>query len=281
MPADKVYTEGHPLFPLEEGETEGPEIGWIMVSRWENGAFVYARDRFPAAELTEISQIADMFGGGAYELVARNSTMQRITARRKYVIPGEPLPIKPEDPSKNATHAHAGGSTLQGLGAFNIGGANGKDGAPWWMPLALALLPVVSEHISRTAMAQAQAQQAMLTQTQSLMAAIMSQGQNNANSFVQAMQSMHMQSATQMLEALKARGGGSGGGIEDFMKGIEFMSSALEEKRAVAEANGDNATLKTISDIAQTLQQMGGLRALFAGAPPVPPAAPSIPAVTS
>src|SRR3989304_3410075 len=81
----------HPLFPAED-ETDAPEVGAIHVTRHEGGSQRWAPRRFAAEDLRELSDIAELFGGGCYELIARSRDGSRITARRRYTLPGPPPP---------------------------------------------------------------------------------------------------------------------------------------------------------------------------------------------
>src|SRR4030095_17081285 len=86
-----MTTEAHPLF-LNENDEAPPEIGYIHIVRYE-GSFSSARKitmpkQFSAEELTELEQIFDLYGGGHYELIGRDIGNQRITARRRYTLPG-------------------------------------------------------------------------------------------------------------------------------------------------------------------------------------------------
>jgi len=91
--------QGHPLFPAEEGE-ELPEVHWIHVQRSENGQWLPCPKRFGGTELTGEEQLAELFGGGKYQLIARNAQGSRITARVTMMLPGRPKPmtLEPEEP---------------------------------------------------------------------------------------------------------------------------------------------------------------------------------------
>src|SRR3990172_2105550 len=81
----------HPLFPAED-ETDAPEVGAIHVTRHEGGSQRWAPRRFAAEDLRELSDIAELFGGGCYELIARSRDGSPITPRRPYTLAGPPLP---------------------------------------------------------------------------------------------------------------------------------------------------------------------------------------------
>lgn len=96
---DVLEDEGHPLFPVEDGE-EAPNVGWIQIKRNEAGVgWVTAPAKFRGHELTSEEDIHHLFGGGMYELFARAVTakgmMGPITARRTLSLAGKPKPLSP------------------------------------------------------------------------------------------------------------------------------------------------------------------------------------------
>jgi len=99
MAALDVDDEGHPLFPVEDGE-EAPNVGWIQVKRNEAGVgWVTAPAKFRGHELTSEEDLHHLYGGGMYELFARALTakgmMGQITARRTLSLAGKPKPLSP------------------------------------------------------------------------------------------------------------------------------------------------------------------------------------------
>jgi hypothetical protein len=87
----------HPLFPVAAADDEPAEVGWIHVTRWDAGVQRWAPRLYSAAELVELAQVAEWYGGGAYELIARDRRKTRITDRRKYHLPGTPRPLSADD----------------------------------------------------------------------------------------------------------------------------------------------------------------------------------------
>ena len=64
----------HPLFPLAEGVRETKEIHEITFDRWsDKGVKERCPDRFSASDLTSLSQVIDLFGGGTYQFIAFDS----------------------------------------------------------------------------------------------------------------------------------------------------------------------------------------------------------------
>jgi hypothetical protein len=89
-------SNGHALFPLPE-DFEGEDrrdISWIYVARREPGKVVSVPDPFPADGLRDQGDLAALFGGGDYQLVARTKTRSHISARNdSVVIAGPPKPL--------------------------------------------------------------------------------------------------------------------------------------------------------------------------------------------
>ena len=86
-----MKTNEHPLFPPTDEDDDPPEVEYIHVSRFENGRTPWCAHKFAPEELTELEEIADMFGGGMYELIAKNGP--RISAKRRYEIAGRQKPL--------------------------------------------------------------------------------------------------------------------------------------------------------------------------------------------
>lgn len=88
----------HPLFPCEVGQSP-PCVEWITVSRYGPEGQVHANRAFRANELTDLSQLADFYGGGSYELWGRMDLDGRpgtLTRKVSYRLEGEPKPMRPE-----------------------------------------------------------------------------------------------------------------------------------------------------------------------------------------
>jgi hypothetical protein len=82
----------HPLFEAEEPGGEAPIVMAIHVTRWDrDGKQRFFPTKFAADTLTDLSQVADNFGGGAYELIAYGPG--GCTARRRYTLDGRPKPL--------------------------------------------------------------------------------------------------------------------------------------------------------------------------------------------
>jgi hypothetical protein len=92
--------EPHPLFPTEPGEPI-PQIDWIAIARFEKRGTVDCPRIYPASELTTLDDIANMYGGGNYELRGRCSGASGqpgpMVRRARYTIEGRSYPFTGED----------------------------------------------------------------------------------------------------------------------------------------------------------------------------------------
>lgn len=82
----------------DDDESEGPEIHLLYVRRKESIGWLYIPGEFTPDELPDIGTLYARFGGGSYEIIARNSRGQ-ITARQIWELAGAPLPLVPAPPS--------------------------------------------------------------------------------------------------------------------------------------------------------------------------------------
>lgn len=84
--------KGHPLFPCDE-EDDDRDISWIRITRNDAGVWMWVPRRYPADQLMSLEDISGMFGGGFYELIAKDVHDRYITHRIRYNIPGVSLPL--------------------------------------------------------------------------------------------------------------------------------------------------------------------------------------------
>ncbi len=92
--------KNHPLFP-DHAETE---IDGFHVTRHGTRGQEWAPPLYPADQITELAQIADLYGGGTYELMARGTIAGKadgkgkkgVVARVTYRLPGAEKPLVPE-----------------------------------------------------------------------------------------------------------------------------------------------------------------------------------------
>jgi hypothetical protein len=248
----------HDLFPTDTGEP--PQISYITVTRWEAGAKVTCPYLFGSDELKDAMTLQSMFGGGKYELVARDGR-KRLSARSTLTLSGKPKPLiypVEEEPIEEAPLADVSQVAASAPGLGNLGAILG------------AVAPLVIQFIQSQQAAQSQQQQ----QTMMLFQAIMNQSQQASREHVSSMQAMYQSQTQQFAELLKSRP--SSGGESSFQDGIAFMTEFLESQRQqLQDAQGAGAsddgmkTLETMLNGLQVLQSLGGQ-----GTPPVtPPAA--------
>lgn len=215
-------TEAHPLFPIESDDDEPAEVGWIHVTRFEGGGQKWAPRLFAAAELADLETLSEAFGGGSYELVARAHDRRTITTRRRYQLPGRPLPLDGGTSEERMPHA------------------------------APAAAPQSTSDALLIAMMQMMAQQQQ-SQTQ-LMVAMLTKSDQSSKEHVQSMTALHDRFAQsqamlfgKMLEAQTSGGGGGAGGMDGFMKGIEFAQEMVQgQAEAQAEKDEGGSDLKEL-----------------------------------
>lgn len=252
-------TEAHPLFPVEHDDDEPAEVGWIHVTRFEGGGQKWAPRLFAAAELADLETLAEAFGGGSYELVARTHDRRTITARRRYQLPGRPLPLD---------------------------GGTSEERMPHAPPVAA---PSSTSDALLIAMMQMMAQQQQ-AQTQ-LMVAMLTKSDQSSKEHVQSMTALHDRFAQsqamlfgKMLEA-QGSGGSAGGGLDGFMKGIEFAQEMVQgQAEAQAEKDESGSDLKELLEGVkmfasmqhqERLAQMEAMRAARGQRPPQAPPKPA------
>lgn len=227
-------SEAHPLFPTEHEDDEPAEVGWIHVTRLEAGGAKWAPRLFGADELDSLETLNELYGGGPYELVARSHDKKRLTARKRYTLPGRQLPLDGSQP---------------------------EAASPPMGHVSQAVAPPQSDQVM-IAVLQLMAQQQQ-SNTQ-LMIAMLTRGDQSSQQHVQSMQQLHdrfAQSQSElfrtMLEAQRSSGGG-GGDRETFMQGIEF---AQELAAGAAEARGNDDGGGDIKDIIEGLGAFAQMQA--------------------
>ena len=136
----------HELFlPDERGESPD-EVGWVHVARREAGGLVYCPRLFAAEELPDVAALHQAFGGGTYEVIARTHDRARITARRRIVLPGRPLPLLDDATPGDPAHETRSTSTSTSGG----GGGGGES-----MADRMLMLMMQQQATMTTAMMQA------------------------------------------------------------------------------------------------------------------------------
>ncbi len=235
----------HPLFPAKSEDDEPPEVITIQVSRREGVSMVLIPRRFLADELTDETQISDLYGGGVYELVARNNS--HITARRAVQLGGPSKPLYDA-----ATMGAIPPPQASGLPAPMQHTANHTPPS-WWIPLVTALAPLGLSWMNQRAESERRAQE----QHQALMTTMMTNSQN-----------ANLQMVT-LLTNLKGQSGGDG---KEFREGMSFMENFIagqiereKEKSGGGEADDATETMKQLMQAMNMVQMFSG-----GPTPPVP-----------
>jgi len=223
-------TEAHPLFPCENDD-EPVEVGWVHVTRFDGGGQKWAPRLFGAGELDSLEALAELYGGGSYELIARGHDRRTITGRRRYMLGGRPLPLD---------------------------GGTSEERAPAQAP---PLAPQSSSDAILIALMQMMGQQQQAT-TQ-LMVAMLTKSDQSSKEHVQSMTALHdrfaQSQATLFAKMLEAGGasGGSAGGSDGFMRGIEFAQEMFAgQQEAQAEKADDGNDLK---DLLEGVKMFAGM----------------------
>jgi hypothetical protein len=198
--------EAHPLFPAADDESEPPEVRRVHVQRTPDGTHYRA---FAPEELTDYQQIYELFGGGQYTLLARND--RQITGRATVVLPGRSKPLNPSQEEERTPQP----APVLAQSAM----------APSSDPnFVVAMMQMMQQN-------QASMMQVMLEQGKQqtqMMLAMMQQSSGGAREHIQVMQALHdrhtQEQAKLMQTVVEATRGASqgGGGMEGFMRGIEF-----------------------------------------------------------
>ena len=228
----------HPLFPVDD-EDDDVEVGFINVARLEGGRAVFATRQFSGDELTDLEVIWDLYGGGDYELIARDRGNKHITARRRYSLDGPKRPMtgEPVQPVAVAqpVHHHAP-----------------ADGTA-------AVLPMMMQFMQM--MAQSSQQQAQ--QTTQILLAVLERGNSSGREHIASMQALHDRFAQSQSELMRAmiESKQSTDPSELFLKGVEYAQGIVEGNgAAIAEAAGNGEDIgSTIRDMFQGVAVMNSL----------------------
>jgi len=274
--------EGHPLFPVDDGEAP-PAIGWIQVRRAEPGAgWVTAPQKFRGHELTSEEDLHRLYGGGTYELYGRALTqkgfMGPITARRTLTLAGKgkPLIAAPEPEEDDADEgAHDAGSMppyYPGMGgpSVDVGAIIGslQQSAQAQQAQQLALFTQFMQQ--QSAMFQAQ------------LAGAKSEGQTVAQLMIEQsrVQAEMFRAQAQKAEALAERAlatkSDQSSGLEATLRMMDLLERRVEtrvrELEKKTKGSGDDDMTMPLLGLAGTI-----LQAMQSNANAAPPAAPPPP----
>ncbi len=235
-----MKTNAHPLFPSLSPDEEAPEVEYIHVTRFSaDGPAKWHHRRFAAEELTELSQIAETFGGGVYELIAYAGG--GISARRRYRLDGKPRPLNPEEPVGDDEDAGA-------VPPIVAPPAPPSDLTAQMLQLLIGMM------------------QASATQNSQLIQMLLQQGQAQAQTHIQTMAQLYERSQardTQIFQLLaeSMKGGGGKDAVDALVQGIELGQS-------INAPEGGDEGIGGVIDIAQQVLAGANAAKQAAGGPP-------------
>ena len=260
--ADDEQEHAHPLFPIEDGAPSWKrEIGWIYVYRQEGSIQKSAPRPFGADELTSEEQIADLYGGGAYELVARDPDRARIVTRRRLTLDGRSRPMveaqqeDDRDVGLMAARVATAAAAPAGIGLQQFLGL-----ATTVLPTVMTFLQAREEREQRRYEAQMSREDARQREFITLMTSQATNGTQSSNAMV-----------GQLLSLALARPGGQGE-ISAFMKGLEVARDQLP--RGGDEGDDTDSLFESINQALETFSHFKD--ATGAPNPFVPPDSPTV-----
>lgn len=237
----------HPLFPDKD-----VNISWILLTRHEAQGQVYHPNKWDPEELQDMQPIQELFGGGVYELIARDE--RSIVARTKFKLPGPSKPLVPEASAPAPVAApvmHGGGGSSDAIAAA-----------------LLNLIPVILQSNTQNQQAMVQVLQAQATQQTQFLTAMMQASKQDGNALIQAMaelskaQTKTMADAMQMAHQNQQSGKGSSG--DDV---LEVLTTGIELGRSQAASDKPNDVAETIGAVTQGLMALNEQKK---GAAPAP-----------
>lgn len=225
--------EAHPLFPARSEDDEAPEVCSIHVTRPGEGWHVFP---FKPEELTELSQIYERFGGGRYELIARND--RHITDRRPYTLPGPSKPLNDGAQSPGAQPE-----------------APAATSAPPQYPMQAA--PGMSEQMLLALMKMMSDQQNNSTQ---VLVAMMNGSREAQSAHLENMQRLHdrhAESSMKMMQTImESSKRADGGGAEAYDRGIKTALDLAERLRETEPDDSDDDDDDIMGQLVGTLSSL-------------------------
>lgn len=244
------HNDAHPLFPPRDDESDPPEVAYIHITRSDgHGRWPYCPRMFAADELTELQQIADAFGGGDYELIARAEERGRITDRRRYSIAGPSKPLVFGEESA---------------------GVSPPAAAPAAAPADMGSNAMLTLMMSVMANQQ-QMTMAMMQQTTSLLTAVMQRDSDASKAHVTTMQQLHdrsLQSQAQLMQAMvESKGGSSKELVEVLREGLQ-MGREISSRTDDDDEESDDDVSETLGQVARIMETAEQLQGGESGAKP-------------
>lgn len=248
--ADFQDNPPHPLFPpLDEEDDDAspaPLVSEILIQRAEQGKKVTCPRMFRGEELQSLNDLHSLYGGGEYELIARHNG--RITARRRYTIPGSMKPMydegnNPLEPTKTPIQAQVINPMQAMLGT-------GEGGV---MGLIMMMMQSMMAQQAQAAQAQTQMFLAMMQGNQQQSAEEKANARAELAANIERERINSERTMTLMREMMQSRGQSGSG--DEFSRGVDFYRSfanaQIEMARATAKESGEDG----VSSILETLMQ--------------------------
>jgi len=256
----------HPLFPpLDDDDDDAPAalISEILIMRAEQGKKVTCPRMFRGEELMSLNDLASQYGGGEYELVGRHNN--RITARRRYTIPG---PMKPmfeglENPTPSPAQAPPAANPL-------MGGLPGGEGSI--MGLLMMMMQQMMQSQQAAAQQNTQLMIAMMTNNQQASADEKAAARAEMAANIERERIASERNLAMMREMMTLSQKPSSGSGEEFIRGVEYMRGfavqQIETLRNSAKGGGDETDWGSILEtLGQVMQGAGMLKGMMGGAP--------------
>lgn len=262
---ENTEESGHELFLQEDEAKPLKPIHYIHVSRFE-GSQKYNHPRLiPADEMPDAESLFRRFGGGRYELIARDASKKRIITRRAFVLPGRSKPLDSFEEDAEADEENKPVAQVTPQQAANMSNGGALNLLASLAPALAVVAPIILQWMQNS-----QAQSLKQTEAQALMfKTILEQSKDSSREFITSMQQMYG-AQIQMLTTAKQQGEGTVD-PSGFMSGVEFMQNFTEAQReALAEkvSSADTSDpMKMIGDIMGMIQMFKAVPGLADGNP--------------
>lgn len=239
----------HPLF-LNENNEEPPEVGFIHIIRWENGKKLQVAKAFTGEELQSLDQIKEMFGGGSYELIARDFN-NRISRRIRVNLAGKskPLETEPEpDDDEEENNSRNYSAPAVAVNPFPIEGVMGMFMHS--MTTQMQMQQAQQAQQMQMQMAQAEAARQASADQMKMMMAMMTANKQDMTPILLAV----MQNSAEMFKVLLTKGGGMGS--SEILEAIQIGTNLVKGAQEGASGQKTGSVEELIATFLGTLQQM-------------------------
>lgn len=250
----------HSLFPPSEDDDPNDyvpiDVQEIVVQRKEAGKYITAPRAFMADELKDVNSLYAEYGGGEYQLIARDSK-KIIRARRLYILPGPSKPMFDEGPSIQSHTPKPQAVPSNPMMALMGGAGQGEGGI-------MALLMMMMQQMMQASQQQSQQQTQMfiaMMQNNSTTSAADKAAQQEAYNRQRDADRHHEAQMMAMMKELASARTSSGGSEETFFKGVEFMrqfaKTEIDNIKNMAKG-GENDWGSLLESLGETIS--GGLQ---------------------